>query len=106
LNWAANEITTTDNYGTSNTVGFYLLDDSNSVVTSATLQFKIIDIPSLYVDHTGAHLVVKWAGGDFTLENSTAMGPAASWSAVSGATDSPATIPLGGGHAGFYRLHK
>jgi hypothetical protein len=107
LNWAANEITTADGYGASNTIGFWLFDDSGSLVTSATWQFTINDIPTIYAEPAGQNqLVLKWGGLGFTLENSATLGPAASWSAVPGTPDSPATVPLNMGKAGFYRLHK
>lgn len=51
----------------------------------------------------GSNLTITWTGGG-SLQQTTAVGPGASWTDVSGATASPATVPIGSNKALFIRV--
>jgi hypothetical protein len=106
LNWADDFIVKNDNYANSNTMGFYMYDDNGSLLASATVGFHIIAQPTLYIAGTTNQLDLSWAGLGFLLESSPVLGPAATWTAVPGGTNSPVNIPLSGGKATFWRLRS
>jgi hypothetical protein len=106
LNWADDFITKNDNYANSNTMGFYMYDDNSALLTSATLHFNIIAQPTLYIAKTTNQLNLSWGGAGFLVENSPVLGPAASWTAIPGGTNSPVNLPSSGGNASFWRLRS
>jgi len=87
-------------------MGFYMYDDNGSLLASATVGFQIIAQPTLYIARTADQLDLSWAGLGFFLESSPVLGPAATWTAVPGGTNSPVNIPLSGGKAAFWRLRS
>jgi hypothetical protein len=59
----------------------------------------VVTTPTISISKTGSTISITYTG---TLQSSTALGPTAVWSAVTGAA-SPYTVPSGGGAALFYR---
>ena len=52
---------------------------------------------------SGTNLTVTWTGGG-SLQQSTTLGGGATWSDVTGATSSPATVPVGSNQTLFIRV--
>jgi hypothetical protein len=69
------------------------------------------ELPSISTSVSGGNLVISWsaAATGFVLESTTALGPGATWNAVTGVTtnggQSQASVPLQG-KAQFFRLRK
>lgn len=69
--------------------------DGTTPVTSPTIQFSV----------TNGQLSLSWTGEGFVLQESSDVGNAAGWTAVTGVTGNSASLPLSGS-AKFYRLRK
>jgi hypothetical protein len=52
---------------------------------------------------SGTNLTITWTGSG-SLQQTTALGPGATWTDVSGATASPATVPIGSNNSLFNRV--